>query len=226
MDCLLRVESHWDRKASQWGVVTPLSTLILTLYLLLLNPACLRRPLVTHPPCQFLSPFPLPSLCLPTTVDHFTGPPTMPSCSFAFYSQLRRPNQDLPQDESMPSFCSEGPDMGMGDCRKDQSSVHIYLFNLSWNLTSAFPSANLLTPFKSPRISPAPLFSRMSLLIFGENRKYQGWVFIKSFHLFSSCFRVSLFLSRVKVILCPWPHSLLSPIFVLFYSLCSCISSS
>ena len=173
-----------------------------------------------------LSLFP-PSACPPPWIAS-QALPQCPPRSFAFYSQLHRPNQDPPQDESMPSFCSEAPDMRMGDCRKDQSSVHIYLFNLSWNLTSAFPSANLLTPFKSPRISPAPLFSRMSLLIFGENRKYQGWVFIKSFHLFSSCFRVSLFLSRVEVILSMslTPFSPVSPVFVLFYSLCSCISSS
>lgn len=64
MDCLLKVESHWDRKVTQWEVVTPLSTLILTLYLLLLNPACLMRPLVTAPSMSISQPFPS-SLPLP-----------------------------------------------------------------------------------------------------------------------------------------------------------------
>lgn len=53
-----------------------LSTLILTLCLLLLNQPASWDLWLWHSPCQFLSPFPLPCLCLPTTVDHFTGPPT------------------------------------------------------------------------------------------------------------------------------------------------------
>lgn len=108
-----------------------------------------------------LSLFPT-SACPPLWITSQVLPP-MPSSSFAFYSQLHRPNQDPPQDESMPSFSSEAPDVGMGDCGKDQSSLHIYCFNLSWNLTCAFSSGNLLTLFKSPRISPAPLFSRMTV---------------------------------------------------------------
>lgn len=68
-----------------------------------------------------------------------------------------------------------------GKLGKWLSSLYIYGFSLSWNLTFAFPSAcfKLFDPSQIDQHLPSSFIQQNdSLLLYGENRKHHGWAFI------------------------------------------------
>lgn len=157
MDCLLRVESHLDRKVTQWEMVLPINS---NPYSLLASPEPASWDLwLWHSPCQFLalSLFPAsacPPPWIPSEPSHQCPPVPLPSTVSCVGPTKIHPRMN-PCRASVLRLLTWGWEVA----GRTSPSPHIYRFNLSWNLTSAFSSANFIWLHLSPLAFPQLLYS-------------------------------------------------------------------